>query len=854
MRKSEKIFKFAKIAACFFILASAIFLLSNFVLAADVDTGIDYAAGTGLSNDQDIRVTIAKIIRIVIGFLGIIAVSLIMYAGWVWMTSEGNEEKIEQAKKILTNAVIGLAIILSAFAIVSFIINVLGGSGGGNKNNADTKNSQSSFSMSAYENGAIQSVYPARGQQDVPRNTSIMITFKQAIKPESLISGGKVNAASVEIRKSGDDRLITEDVNFAASTQDNETFVFTPDAYLGSPSEKISYIINLNLKNITKLDDGKAISNPWSQWNFEISDIIDLTPPQVKSGGVFPIPDNAEDTVESLSAANQATGKIEIKSKPNIYSAAQVTSVTKTGDWSEATATVDGDCEQNGGLKVNYTGGAIRLSDSSDRLLGQGSISGRIASFDVCNLKLTLSEDGASFNEGNLWTVNVRAMASADTITIGSTVYTAGAANDALTFKSENNNSATAINLAQVLAGNSDVSATANGAAINLVARTTGESGNEINLTSSNQNRIAITAMSGGSDKEENVTVKDKADVARNAVIRIDFNEAVNPLTVAGKSSDVSNYIQVINLSDGNKIVPGNFKISNQYKTVEFISNDECGVNSCGEKVYCLPENARLQVVFKAASLADCGSDNCASRSPYSTCSSGRCQDSNSNNYPLAKISSLDGVVDLAANSLDGNRNNNAQGPVSYFNENSGDITSGDNFAWSFFTSDKIDLTGPRIAATKQADKDGNEQEANNGVNMQLYQPLVIYFNKIMMSSSLRTGETTVNNGEENITHKLINLWNFSNKSLGYWVVNENIDSSAPLDGAPDATKAYIYHSGLAETTAYRAQVGSGVRDIYQNCYKPSQGVGCAGGVDENNPSCCSGTATANLGGDGNCQ
>ncbi len=82
---------------------------------------------------EDIRVIAAKIIRIALSLLGIIAVALILYAGFTWMTSGGNEEKIASAKKTLINATIGLAIIMSSFAITQFIISRLAmatGSGG----------------------------------------------------------------------------------------------------------------------------------------------------------------------------------------------------------------------------------------------------------------------------------------------------------------------------------------------------------------------------------------------------------------------------------------------------------------------------------------------------------------------------------------------------------------------------------------------------------------------------------------------------------------------------------------------------------------------------------------------------
>ena len=65
---------------------------------------------------------IAKIIKVVLGFLGTVAVVLIIYAGFLWMTAGGNEEQIKKARGLLINAVIGLIIILAAYGIAYFAI------------------------------------------------------------------------------------------------------------------------------------------------------------------------------------------------------------------------------------------------------------------------------------------------------------------------------------------------------------------------------------------------------------------------------------------------------------------------------------------------------------------------------------------------------------------------------------------------------------------------------------------------------------------------------------------------------------------------------------------------------------
>ena len=74
---------------------------------------------------------VASIISAFLGMLGIIFVSLMVMAGYKWMTANGNEEQIEQAKSGIRRAIYGLIITVSAYAITYFVFNALpGGSGG----------------------------------------------------------------------------------------------------------------------------------------------------------------------------------------------------------------------------------------------------------------------------------------------------------------------------------------------------------------------------------------------------------------------------------------------------------------------------------------------------------------------------------------------------------------------------------------------------------------------------------------------------------------------------------------------------------------------------------------------------
>ena len=122
--------KFFLTAAILVVVFAVVFLIGQNIFAQDDIYGVGYAGNVGLGT-QDIRISVIKVIRVALGVLGILALILVIYAGVVWMTSGGNEQKIETAKKILLNAVIGLVIILFAFAIVQFIFSRLSGNGSG---------------------------------------------------------------------------------------------------------------------------------------------------------------------------------------------------------------------------------------------------------------------------------------------------------------------------------------------------------------------------------------------------------------------------------------------------------------------------------------------------------------------------------------------------------------------------------------------------------------------------------------------------------------------------------------------------------------------------------------------------
>ncbi|MFA5188217.1 MAG: hypothetical protein WC460_02550 [Patescibacteria group bacterium] len=123
------------------------FLLTAQIASAGIISGGVQNLGQavyGVETPQSPQILAALIIQTLLGLLGIISVAMILYAGFLYLTSQGQEPVLKKAKGILTTAIIGIVIILSAYAIASFItsqiINSIGtGSSTGGENPPGTE-------------------------------------------------------------------------------------------------------------------------------------------------------------------------------------------------------------------------------------------------------------------------------------------------------------------------------------------------------------------------------------------------------------------------------------------------------------------------------------------------------------------------------------------------------------------------------------------------------------------------------------------------------------------------------------------------------------------------------------------
>jgi len=334
--RASKKNNFKKIATVF----AGVFFVAIFLLLAqsalaqvasqpDLNFGLQPVEQNIGLGGEDIRLIIARIIRAVLGLLGIIAICLMLWAGYTIMTAGGNEEKIQEGKKILINAVIGLAIILSAFAIAQFVINMLA-QATGYGNEQQKKVTIETFAGSGALGKIVKDHYPERDQVDVVRNTKIIITFAEPMMPNSFIVNKNLtcwpkdgsNKPALMMKDGGADCLVDEktkkpieyygdclsdkpdfnwdidcdnllieenkkgEQNFfihpsasstlvqaaamASFTKENDvwvakTFVFKPLQPLGDDLEKIWYTVKLN-NGVKKADGGEAFAGQHYQY------------------------------------------------------------------------------------------------------------------------------------------------------------------------------------------------------------------------------------------------------------------------------------------------------------------------------------------------------------------------------------------------------------------------------------------------------------------------------------------------------------------------------------------------------------------------------------------------------------
>lgn len=564
------------------------------------------AQAAGVAGGVDLLTIVGRIIYVALGFVGILLLAYLLYAGFLWMTSGGETENVKKAKLMIRNAVIGLLIITAAFGITRFILGLLSGVSEGDGIGGGGGTGAGGFGFpgaaGSLGRGIIESHIPSRDATGVARNTSIIITFKEPIKIASVIQDYNdngtpadlsddansstaigLNATVFKIFPTGasDKALATSDAR-VRFTADRRTFVIKPAGLLGSPTANMGYTVSIagGSGGLKRADGKPAFTGAFSSgylWQFEVSTVVDLTPPRLLSaipfaGGVYP---------------------------PNVV------------------------------VQMHFS-----------KPLDPTSASGVLAA-------------GAGFTN-----------------------------------------------------------------------------------------------------------------------IQIKAGAAANP----------------------GKLVNGEYRISNNYTTVEFVTDLPCGVNSCGKKIYCLPASQSLLVLVEAPTM---------SKDP-----------------PQAELTQAgyDGIVDTVGNGFDGNSNGKAEGPEV------------DGYDWTFGTSDKPNLDPPIIKST---DPPAGDLAASG--NLPVDHIPSATFDSVIQSSTITTDSVFLKTSEP--AQMADTFWYTPFETLVDPQGNE-ATSSSPIVGGKISINHRVYAPApkVGQAYEYDPVILSDVQNIYQNCFNPSVSKT---GACMNGPSCC---------------
>jgi len=117
-----------------FLFLAAALSVSIFSMPVQADTTLDglnqtanvvpaFQPQVGNWTGDFLQTKTGQIIGTVLSFIGVLFLIMMIYAGIMWMTAQGNDQQVTKAKDLLINSIIGMIIIFAAYAITTFIGN-----------------------------------------------------------------------------------------------------------------------------------------------------------------------------------------------------------------------------------------------------------------------------------------------------------------------------------------------------------------------------------------------------------------------------------------------------------------------------------------------------------------------------------------------------------------------------------------------------------------------------------------------------------------------------------------------------------------------------------------------------------
>ncbi|MBQ3429897.1 hypothetical protein IJG21_00540 [Candidatus Saccharibacteria bacterium] len=117
-----KVLVFASVLA----IAGVAAVLPGRAVYAGIQDGADVTKeGNELGQAGDLETTVKNVINIILYVIGIVAVVMMIFGGFQYITSAGDAAKVTKAKNTILYGVVGLVIAILAYAIVNYVLGSL---------------------------------------------------------------------------------------------------------------------------------------------------------------------------------------------------------------------------------------------------------------------------------------------------------------------------------------------------------------------------------------------------------------------------------------------------------------------------------------------------------------------------------------------------------------------------------------------------------------------------------------------------------------------------------------------------------------------------------------------------------
>ncbi len=117
--------KINKIVFCFGLMISNLLICSNAFAETPSYYAREGASSIVVPDGPDMMTIIKNLLNTTFGVVGVIAVVMMIIGGFYYLTSQGSPERVQKGKNTILYGIVGLIIVLSAFAIVNFVLSSL---------------------------------------------------------------------------------------------------------------------------------------------------------------------------------------------------------------------------------------------------------------------------------------------------------------------------------------------------------------------------------------------------------------------------------------------------------------------------------------------------------------------------------------------------------------------------------------------------------------------------------------------------------------------------------------------------------------------------------------------------------